>query len=328
VVPPGPADKPLYRSPSNDEYINALSTLQISVNTLEKSMSPTDPNATKPLMDAAATARQAVAKYKGKFHLDPDTAAPVHESVPRLLLEPIVDAENLAGHASGEAVNAAGKSFCQKFNVLFTKFPFDPHAAQELTLVQLNEALAPKTGSLWTLYSSTLSSLIVQQGPVYVAAPSAKVSPHFVDFFRRAASLSDALYPGGSLTPRFAYTVSPLPSNVDGVTLKVGTETLAQSGPQKTFYWTGSANEDVDVSDKSGGSLGVGETGTWAIYHFVDGAAGSWPDLEWVLQTNGHAQHLPDGRIKSFKYHFQVTGFNPLKPGELSRLQCVAQIVP
>jgi type VI secretion system protein ImpL len=328
VVPPGAADKPLYRSPSNDEYINALSTLQISVNTLEKSMSTTDPNATKPLMDAAATARQAVAKFKGKFHLDPDTAAPVHESVPRLLLEPIVDAENLAGHASGEAVNAAGKNFCQKFNGVFTKFPFDQHATQELTLAQLNDVLAPKTGSLWTLYSSTLSSLIVQQGPIYVAAPSAKVSPRFVDFFRRAASLSDSLYPGGSPTPRFAYTVSPLPSNVDGVTLKVGTETIAQSGPQKTFYWTGSGNEDVDVSDKSGGSLGVGETGTWAIYRFVDGAAGNWPDLEWVLQTNGHAQHLPDGRIKSFKYHFQVSGFNPLKPGELSHLQCVGQIVP
>jgi type VI secretion system protein ImpL len=328
VVPPAAPDKPQYRSPSNDDYINALSTLQISINTLEKSLSPTDPNATKPLFDAAALARQAVAKYKGKFHLDSDAAAPVHESVPRLLLEPIVDAENLAGHASGDAVNAAGKSFCQKFGVLFTKFPFNPHATEELTVAQLNDVLAPKTGSLWTLYTSTLSALITQQGPVYVAAPGAKVSPRFVDFFRRAASLSDSLYPGGSPTPRFAYTVSPLPSNVEGVTLKIGNETLAQSAPQKTFYWTGAANEDVDVSDKSGGSLGVGETGSWAIYHFVAGAAGNWPDLEWVLQTNGHAQHLPDGRIKSFKYHLQANGFNPLKPGELSRLQCVSQIVP
>lgn len=324
VVPPTPPDK--YRSPSNDEYISALSNLQIAINTLQKSPT-TDASATKPLFDAAADGRKAVSKYQGKFHVDQDTKAPVHESVPRLLLKPIDDAEALAGRASTEAVNGAGKGFCKQFTSLLGKFPFNPHGTEELTVAQMNEVLAPKTGALWTFYSSTLSSMIVPQGPVYVPAPNAKVSSRFMDFFRRAASLSDTLYPGGSATPRFAYTVSPLPSNVE-VALKIGAETLAQSNPAKNFAWTGNGNEDIDVVTKNGESLGVGETGTWAIFHFVDNALGTWPDLEWVLQTNGRPQKLPDGRIKSFKYHFQVNGFNPLKVGELSRLQCVSQVLP
>lgn len=324
VVPADSPDK--YRSASNDDYINALSNLQIAINALKSSLSPTDPNAVKPLLDAAAQGRQAIAKYQGKFHLDPDTKAPVHESVPRLLLEPIVDAERLAGHASGDAVNGGGKRFCASYNSLLSKFPFNPRTNEELTVAQLNEVLAPKTGSLWTLYSSSLSALIVQQGSVYVAAPKAKVSPRFVDFFRRAAALSDALYQGGTATPRFAYTVSPLASNVEGVVLKIGSETLAQTGTPKTFYWTGSPSEDVEATT-NGISL-VGETGAWAIFRFVDNAQGNWPDLEWVLETNGRPQKLPDGRTRSFKYHFQVSGFNPLRAGELSRLQCVSQVVP
>ena len=43
-------------------------------------------------------------------------------------------------------------------------------------------------------------------------------------FFNRAAALSDALYSGGSSTPKFSYTLKTLSSNVD-VVLKIGSET-------------------------------------------------------------------------------------------------------
>lgn len=321
VVPPGPPDK--YRLPNNEGYIAALSGLQAAISTMENSQSITDPNSTKPALDAVGEARKAVIKLAGSFRVDP--AGSVEKSVQQLLEQPITYAENLVVGTPKEKLNLAGAQFCTRFSKLSTKFPFNPSAAEELSVAQLNEMLAPNTGALWTFYSSTLAQLLVKQGSRYVAAPGATpVSEPFLEFFTRAAALSDVLYPNGSPTPHFAFALKPLPSNLESFVLKIGNDTLASSEPAKTFYWTG-AGENVEVSSKSGDPVET-DPGVWGVFRFMMSARWTGPDLEWISQSNGRNVILPNGKVKSFRYQLQVNGFNPLRPNELSGLRCVKQV--
>lgn len=322
VVPPGPPDK--YRSPNNDPYISALSDLQAAISTLEKSPSVTDPNATKPVLEAAGKAHSAVTKLAGPFRVDPEGG--IEKSVQQLLEEPITYAESLAGRASIEQVNGAGGKFCGQFASLSTKFPFNPNASEELSLPQLNQVLAPGTGTLWTFYSSTLAPLVVKTGSQYAPAPGGaiQVSPRFLGFFNRATALSDALYQPGATSPSFAFALQPLPSNLEGFVLKIGNSSLAASEPAKTFHWTGS-NEDVLVTTKTGDPVETAQ-GTWAVFRFMINAHWTGNDLEWISQSNGKNVTLPNGKVKSFRYQLQVNGFNPLRPSELSGLHCVSQV--
>jgi type VI secretion system protein ImpL len=321
VVPPGSTDK--YRLPNNEGYVAALSGLQAAISTLEKSPSITDPNSTKPVLDAAGEGHKAVNKLAGSFRVDPEGG--IEKSVQQLLEQPITYAEELAGRASLDKVNRSGAEFCAQFGQLSGKFPFNPKASQELSMTQLNQLLAPNTGSLWTFYSSTLAPLLVKQGSHYSAAPGAiSVSPRFLDFFNRSVALSDALYPGGSPTPHFGFTLKPLPSNLEGFVLKIGSEMLNSSEPEKTFYWTGNG-ENVEVTSKGGDTVET-DQGTWGVFRFMMSAHWTGPDLEWISQSNGRNVLLPNGKLKSFRYQLQVNGFNPLRPGELSALRCVPQV--
>jgi type VI protein secretion system component VasK len=321
VVPPGPPDK--YRLPSNEGYVAALSGLEAALSTLAKSPSTTDPNSTKPVLDAAGEAHRAVSKLAGGFRVDPDGG--VERSVQQLLEQPITYAEAIAGRASTEQINAAGGRFCAQFTQLSGKFPFNSAAAQEVSIAQLNQILAPNTGALWTFYSSTLAPLVVKQGSRYVAGQGAlQVSQNFLNFFNRATSLSDTLYPAGATSPRFTFTLKPLPSNLDGFVLKIGSETLQASESAKTFAWTG-AGENVEVTSRGGDPLET-DQGTWAVFRFMMNARWTGPDLEWISQSNGKTVILPNGKVKSFRYQLQVNGFNPLRPSELSGLRCVSQV--
>jgi len=321
VVPPGPPDK--YRLPSNEGYIAALSGLQAAISTLEKSPSISDPSATKPVLDAAGEAHKAVNKLAGSFRVDPEGG--VEKSVQQLLEQPITYAEDLVGHESVDKVNRAGAGFCAQFGHLSGKFPFNPNATAEISIAQLDQLLKPNTGALWTFYSSTLAPLLVKDGPRYTVVPGAiQVSPHFLEFFNRAVSLSDALYPSGSATPHLAFTLKALPSNLEGFVLKIGNDTLTTADPAKTFYWTG-AGENVEVTSKGGDAVET-DQGTWGVFRFMMSAHWTGADLEWISQSNGRNVLLPNGKLKSFRYELQVPGANPLRPGELSSLHCVPQV--
>ena len=190
--------------------------------------------------------------------------------------------------------------------------------------------LEPTKGALWSFYNSKLAQLIVKEGSHYAATSGGtlKVSQTFLDFFNRAADLSNAFYPSGSSTPRFSYTLKQLPSNVDGLVLKIGNEMLSGTGQQKAFAWAGNS-EDILVTTTKGAVLNS-YSGTWAVFRFVadahSRAAGPFTDLEWIQQSNGHPIMI-GGRPESYDYQLQVAGFNPFRAAELSGLRCVPTIV-
>jgi type VI secretion system protein ImpL len=323
MEPPGPADKfpDQYVLPNNKDYVLALSKLQSDVGALAKSSS--DPVLLKQASDSATAAKDAVTKIIVGIPID----SKFHDEnlVDKLLRQPIINVEVLIAGGDTAGVNGAAGPLCTQFLQLSAKYPFNPNSSQDLPVEQLNSILAPKIGSFWTFYDKNLAKYLIKQGSRYVEAPDAKVKllPGFVAFFNRAAAFSDELYPGGAATPKFAYSLKALPSNVDTI-LKIGPETLSGIGQQKTFTWTGEPG-DVQVTTKGGDILGS-FPGPWAVFKFVADAhsqvSGPITTLEWIMQSNGRTIMLPNGKIKSFSYELQVTGFNPFRSSDLSGLRC------
>jgi type VI secretion system protein ImpL len=329
VEPPGAADKlpDQYILPSNKDYIVALAKLQNDIAPLVSNQ--TDAAAAQAASTSAGAARLAVTQVMGtridqRFH---------NESLVRLRLEePILRVEELLRRGPIDVLNAGGRGLCAKFQQITNKYPFNPTSSQDLAVDQLNSLLAPKTGDLWTFYdSSKLAQYLPKEGSRYVANSSGpvKLSLAFVYFFNRAAALSDALYPAGSATPHFSYTLRQIASNApDGLTLKIGNDSLTGIGLPKTFIWTGSP-EDAQVTAKGGVILGSSYSGPWAVFKlFADArsqTSGSMTNLEWVMESNGKPIML-NGKPEIYDYQLQVAGFNPFRASELSGLQCVSQV--
>ena len=320
IEPPGAPDRlpDKYVLPNNQDYVLGLSKLQKDVGDLAQSKG--DP---KPVSDSATAAKDAVTKILVGVPIDQK----YHDEglVGDLLRKPIIDVEALIAGGDTAGVNGAASSLCSQFAQLSARYPFNPNSSQDLPVDQLNTILAPKTGSFWIFYDKNLAKYLIKQGSQYVAVPDAKVKlvPAFVAFFNRAAAFSDELYPGGSTTPKFAYSLKALPSNVDAI-LKIGPETLSGIGQQKTFTWTGQPG-DVQVSTKGGDILGSFQ-GPWAVFRFVADAhsqvSGPVTNLEWIMQSNNRPIILPNGKVKSYSYELQVTGFNPFRSSDMSGLRC------
>lgn len=327
IEPPGPADKlpDQYVLPSNKDYIVALSKLQSDYATYRHNLG--DPNALNQALNSAGGAKVSVTQVMGtrvdqKFHTE--------ATVRKLLLEPITGVEDLLSSGPADLANKGGAGLCKDFDSMTRKYPFNSKASEEASIDVMNAILAPKTGSLWQFYDKTLAQSLPKRGLRYEAdaAGGLKLTSAFVSFFNRAAALSSALYSGGSAPPKFQYTLKELPSNVEGLALKIGSDTLSGTGQQKTFSWSGNS-EDIQVTTHSSDIL-QSYSGQWAIFHFVGDAisqpSGAVTNLQWILQSNGRPIMLPNGKQKSYNYQLQVSGTNPFEPYELSGLRCVAQV--
>ena len=182
------------------------------------------------------------------------------------------------------------------------------------------------TGDAWKKLNDDVKPFVLKVGNKFVANPSAAVkpSPSFLFFLNRVAALGDTLYPSGSQPPHFSYTLKQLPSNLEGVEVKIGNEKLAGDGAQKTFVWTG-APENVEVATKNGDTLDSA-SGPWAVFRFLARAHHlASNNLEWVIENNGKPVMLPNGKVKSYDYQLQVSGgANPFF--DLQGMKCVSQV--
>jgi type VI secretion system protein ImpL len=309
--------------PQNATYMQALSDLGAKIDAIVHSPTGlTDAAVVTPAINSASGAKVAANEATGNrvdnIH---HTEALVHH----LLEEPITNA--LAVLNDKEALNGAGKRLCEQFGQISGKYPFNPKSSEEVSIDQFNAVFAPKTGALWTFFDNNkMSQFIAKQGAKYQSTSSGTVNinPAFLEFFNHAADVTETFFPAGSPSPKFAYTLKAMPSNLEGVILKVGSETLSGMGQQKTFYWTG-VPEQVVASTQGGDILGT-FPGAWAIFHFVADAhahgSGSIIDLEWVQQSNGRTIMLPDGKSKSYNFQLQVNGWNPFGASGLAGMRC------
>jgi type VI secretion system protein ImpL len=329
VVPPGATDR--YIQPTNQPYMSALTALSTNVNFLAANGGLANREAVTKVSDAIIVAKNEVGGIAQKFIVSQEL--PIYK-VSRVLLEaPITSLEAVIRGASSAGLNKGGQDFCHDFFSPMTQYyPFDatPNAT-DLPLKQFNDMFAPGTGAFWK-YADTLKDYLAKQGSHYVAIDSgtAHINPQFVAFFDRAADLSNALYQEGA-SPKLTFSLGQLQTDVDGLTIKMGSQSLAANESFKTFTWTGSENESVQVSAK--GAPYGSNTGPWAVFHFVSGAR--WHDagpnlvnLERTMETNGQTMRLPppDNQVMYYRYQLSVSGKNPFRPSEWSNMKCISQV--
>jgi len=323
VEDPGPPDKPpaKYIGKTTEDYVKALANLQAAIHGLAQSPGGTpDPTLLASAGTAEGMASTAVTTAITTVPVDSQFAN--EKQVRRILDEPITAIDALLKRGPADIANGSGKGFCAAFNDLTGKYPFNQNSLQDLPVDQLYAVFA---GDAWKKLTDGIKPSVLKVGSGYAENPTATVKPslNFLRFLNHMQALSDVLFPNGNQPPHFSYTLKQLPSNLEGVEVKIGDKKLAGDGAQVTFVWTG-APDNIDVS-KNGDTLDSAN-GPWAVFRFIARAhhiGGN--NLEWVIENNGRPVVLPNGKIKSYDYQLQVAGgANPFF--DLPGMKCVSQV--
>jgi type VI secretion system protein ImpL len=339
VVPPGSTDR--FVAPPNQNYMNALLTIQTSLESIANQPgAPTDAAAAQ-TVNNATQAKVNTRQMAQAFRIDAE--GHIEASVQKLLEDPITYLDAMLKSVDAEELNAGGKSLCGSLRPLLNKYPFNSNATTEATLADVNTLFRKPDGMLWTFYDQKLQKVLVRQGAQYVPNPASKVTvnPAFLSFFNAAAAFGDTLYADGSQDPHFSYSLKPEPSEgVQMLNLRIDGQALAYTagGPAafKKFTWQGSGAHEAMLSVRFGNTdLGFARgEGLWAAFHLFQKAnqstsTGAGQLLEWITSSGkgSDAIMLPSGKPLTVRLSLDMGGAPALfQRGYLNHMTCVADI--
>jgi len=291
LVDPNATDKLIGQGSQN--YISALSQLAGAVDlTSQNPQSLQDPAAFAPVQQQIVMANGSVQQAAQAFNVD--SQGHTETVVMNLMKAPIDCVDKLKPSVNG-VVNGGAASMCGAVNPLLAKYPFAANSNAMATVPEVDAALAPDTGLVWSTVKTKLQPIVVQQGAQYVAAPSAPgpVNPRFLNFLNRAAHISSELYPNGAKSATFTFNLRFIPGNgVSSATFVMDGQRMAPGSNTQTFTWTGaSAQSAYLIYD---GTQDLQNNGTWSVFQLVRTAqitrtAGGYR-LDYILKTviQGH----------------------------------------
>jgi type VI secretion system protein ImpL len=330
VTPPTDTIKLI--GPGNQQYMSALGAFQTSI--AQAAIAGTAGQAAaSQALNSAATAKSTVQQIASSFTIDQQ--GQVQNTVQKLMEAPISNAEMLLSHFGADQINARTRAFCAGLRPLLSKFPFSPYSQVQASIQEVAAVLRPGSGTLWTMYNDVLQGALQKQGALYQpVAGSVRLSPSFVDFFNRAASMSDVLFAGGTPDPRFSFTVKPVfteGTNLVTVTLEGddirATKSLSQ---QQRVDWP-AANHDAKLTVQLSSlqaTIAGPFNGPWALFQLFY-AADSWQPVgastraEWMLRSGSQGISLPGGA--ALKVSVDVTPASAatiLRRGYFAGAQC------
>jgi type VI secretion system protein ImpL len=226
----------------NQSYVTALGSLRSAMDQVASAPPATRPLALSQAGQAANQAEGAVRTLAQGFGIDPEGQT-VRTALTDLLLQPVRRAEALIGALPVNELNQQGQRFCRDFGRLLDGFPFGPSG--QASVDDVTAALKPGESALWTFHQDVLEGLVARQGSRFEARLGAEPPPRrdFVEFFNRAAAVSEALFDSSGRGPQIAFTLRPqIPSgftaitvNVDGQPKRFTPTDLASP----TFVWEG-----------------------------------------------------------------------------------------
>jgi type VI secretion system protein ImpL len=324
VVPP--TSETAFLAGNNRPYVSGLSELQIAMNVAAGeglAASPLTAAMTQQKAQSALMSARSVAAFPG-----PDIEGKLDRKILQIMEDPISAADGVFNPAN--ALNAAGAAMCSQFNVINRKFPFDPTAAPEVTVDELNDLIRPGSGKFWQFYQNTLVQYLDESGNPK-NAPGVRLNPAFVTFFQQVSRLSRAFYAGGGQSPQLNYSLAlngvdllldnsqakTGSINVDGNAAKIG-------GGPVPFRWTGAQSHAVQF--EYNGTTVFKRGGTWAIFRFfVDAevsAQGQAYLLVWPVR-GGQANN----RIANAKFTVDLNGAPAVFDKRFfAGLRCIANV--
>jgi len=333
VVPQSSTDR--YIAPPNQSYMNAMVTLQASVEGVAAQPTGNEAGANQTLTNATQ-AKVAARQVAQTFRIDPEVH--IEGVVQKLLEDPITNVEGLLRNLGPAELNGKGAGLCTQFRTVMNKFPFNPAAQPQATIADVNSIFHKPDGALWKFYDENLQKLMPKQGSQYVAASSGGtvLNPAFVAFFNQAAAFADAVYAGNTPDPHFNYTLKPVPSEgIQSVTLQLDGQRLSfPPDGAKQFTWQGSGPHEAKALTPMGGTPIAWSTsdGLWAIFVFFNKAeawrpVGNTSVLEWIVRFGKDPALLPSGKPLTVRFELDM-GNAPqvFQKGYFSRMSCVSAV--
>ncbi|MDE3164176.1 MAG: hypothetical protein KGN36_00065 [Acidobacteriota bacterium] len=336
VVPPSSVDR--YIAAPNQGYMNAMVTLQASVDAVAQQPTVNDA-AAAPTLSNATAARVAAKQVAQTFRIDPD--GHVDTMSEKLLEDPITNVEALLRNLGPAELNGKGKGLCSVYRTVWGKYPFNAASNVQATVADVNGIFHRPDGALWKFYDENLQKLLPRQGNQYVAATAGGVTltPGFVAFFNQAAAFSDFLYAGNTADPHMTYTLKPVPSEgIQTVGLRLDGQGFTYSGGDaaaKQFVWQAAGTHEARATVKFGGGPELAwsnNDGLWAVFQFFNKAetwrpAGSGNVLEWIIRIGKDPVQLPSGKPLTVRFELDMGGAPQVfQKGFFPRMACVADV--
>lgn len=299
VVPP--ADTDTYIGEGNQQYMNAL----IGLGNLVEQAAHASPGEASALSDqtlqSARTAQDAVRQLALTFPPEGD-AGTVSGAVQRLMEAPVTRVQGMVGRLPSAAINSRGAAFCAPFRQLESRYPFNPASTTDASYDDVASMFQPNTGALWGFYNDYLQGSLALRGSRYAAQVGAPLSltPQFVRFFNRAATISRALWASGDTArvdfvfkPRLSDAIPTVSLSVDGYTGRWTRTATAQ----RPFSWVGPRASEVDLTAQvRGQDVRLTRRGTWALFRLFQQAElrseGPTAVFRWQLDVQGTAVTL------------------------------------
>ena len=334
MVDPNAVDR--YIGPGNTAYINALLSLSAAIDQVASNPAAAgDPAAFQPVISAASTAKTAAIQTTQTFNVDPQFHT--EKTVLDLMQSPIDCATKLAP-SPGAPANGGGKKICEAINALLGKYPFAPGATTQASVADVNGVFAPETGALWSIYSAALKTYLVPLGAQYGPNPTAPqpVNPKFLQYFNRAARVSNGLYPAGAKSPSLSFTLRFLPSpGVANATFVVDGQRIPNGSITQQFHWDGTAAQKASLAYDGNEVLPL--TGTWALFQLVHTAqitkSGAGYRLDYPINTAtattiaGHTINQASGTQAKVSFELSGPGAEVLMADYFTGLGCPGPVV-
>jgi len=327
-----PADTTKLNGQANQAYMTALIAFQAAVAQAATAQGQGGEAVAGQALGSAAAAKSAAAQLASAFTIDQQ--GQVHSTVQKLMEDPVSYAEVLLTHFGADQVNARARAFCAGARMTFSKFPFNPASPVQATIPEVSAILRPGTGSLWMMYNDVLQSALQKQGSSYQpVAGGVRLSPSFVGFFNKAATMSDLMFAGGTPDPKYSIVVRPrLSSGTTAVTATLEGDPIRSAGNvhSQRVDWP-SANHESRLSAQIGSAdLNiVGPfNGPWAMFQLFY-TADSWITVgdtlraEWTLRSGSQGISLPNGSALKVDVDLvSATAGAILRKGFLSGMDC------
>lgn len=217
------------------------------------------------------------------------------------------------------------------------KYPFS-ELGQDSALIDVAEFFHPSDGVVWRFYNDQLRQFLVPSGRTWRTKTwqgrGIRFSDSFFSSMKRIRRISDSLFPRGSIDPKAAFELYPIPtSGLSETMLSVdGQRYRYRMGPQayKKFTWPGeavSAGAKVSITDeRSGLREEKSFEGRWGFFRLLDAGkvaakSSTVYRLEWIFNT-------ARGRY-SAKFNLKASSYkNPFVRGLFDNFKCPKRISP
>jgi hypothetical protein len=277
----------------NQNYMKALITLQAALEQTANARGPAADQAAQQAAGVVAAAKITTAQMAAAFQAD--AKSPVSAIVRHLIEAPLDNAAPLVVSFGADRMNARAGVFCAQARGLLQSLFFSADGSTDLSVADVSSILRPGSGELASFYREALQDALQKQGDRYVPTGSMKLSPAFVAFFNRAASLSDALFAEDRAAPRISFIVEPqLPDGASMVTLTLEGITIRSGQNLASMRVTWPRNGgDSRVSAIVRGTEVTGPTftGPWSALQLFYAA-------EWRPENDGYRLEWRTGARK------------------------------